>query len=72
MEVKPGEALATTPSHPYNVNDVIPVHSPTILMKHPAGDVAYMGVGDCMQYTIKPRGKIKKVTVPPLRGLENE
>ena len=71
VEVKPKTVSVVTASHPYNVSDVGPVPGSVVLLKHPAGDIAYMGTSDCLSYTVRVRSRAKRVFVPALRGLED-
>ncbi len=71
VEVRPKTVSAVTASHPYNMSDVEPIPGSVVLLKHPAGDIAYMGIGDCLSYTVRVHGRAKRVFVPVLRGLED-
>jgi hypothetical protein len=57
-------------SHPYNLLDVEPVKSPAVIMKHGAGDIAYLGTGTCLKYHTRYGNRRKTVTTPILKGME--
>lgn len=57
-------------TRPYNTADTVRVSGSTVILQHPAGDIAAYGVAsEAIAYSIGRRGRRKKIVVPPLRGL---
>ena len=55
-------------THPYNVKDTGPVYNQTIILPHPAGDVALYGVAEkAYKYTVKINRRTVDVIVPIIR-----
>lgn len=56
--------------HPFNLSDTVEVHNYTVLMKHPAGDVAVYGTAsEGYSYRYSTGERQRTFTAPALRGV---
>jgi len=60
-----------TPTHPFNVEDVVRVQGYTVLLPHRAGDIAVFGRAEhALEYTYIRHGRKYRVVLPALRGVD--
>ncbi len=57
-------------NRPYNTADTVETSGSTVILQHPAGDIAAYGVAsEAIAYKIGKQGRQKTIIVPSLRGL---